>query len=247
MQILQHRERRHSRYEQVMELARQGTATKKIARALGIDRRTVRRWIYSEGFPERKAVYRSSSVDAHASYLDLRWQQGCHNATQLWRELKELNFRGQVNIVRRWLRRRYGLRSEEREHIAKPPLTRASPRHTAWLMLTEPASASAYLEELYRQSPQIAAAANAAREFVRIIRNRDVTAWHNWTLTVKTTSLANFAAHLVRDQDAVLAALRLPWNNGPVEGHVHRLKLIKRQMYGRANFDLLRLRVLNAT
>lgn len=150
----QYREKRHDRYEQVMDLARQGTAIKKIARALDIDRRTVRRWVRSEGFPERKLVYRSSSIDAYASYLDQRRQEGCHNATQLWRELRELNSRGQVSIVRRWLRRRYGPRSGESKHIAKPPLIRASPRQTAWLMLTEPASASTYLKEIYRQSPQ---------------------------------------------------------------------------------------------
>jgi hypothetical protein len=56
--------------------------------------------------------------------------------------------------------------------------------------------------------------------------------------------LANFASHLIRDQNAVLAALNTPWSNGPVEGQVHRLKLIKRQMYGRASFALLKLRVL---
>ena len=123
---------------------------------------------------------------------------------------------------------------------------RASPRKIAWLLLTEPASSRPYLEELYRLSPQIAATANVAREFFRIIRKRDFTAWPNWLQSARSTSLANFAAHLVRDQDAVQAALRMPWSNGPVEGHVHRLKLIKRQMYGRASFDLLRLRVLNA-
>jgi transposase len=57
---------------------------------------------------------------------------------------------------------------------------------------------------------------------------------------------ANFAKHLCRDEQAVLAALQHSWSNGPVEGHVHRLKPIKRSMYGRANFDLLRLRVVSA-
>jgi transposase len=59
------------------------------------------------------------------------------------------------------------------------------------------------------------------------------------------TALRGFASSLLRDQHAVEAALTLPWSNGPVEGHVHRLKLIKRQIYGRASFDLLRLRVLH--
>jgi transposase len=114
------------------------------------------------------------------------------------------------------------------------------------LILSEPASARSYLEELYRRSPEIAATARTADEFFRIVRSRDSTAWPSWLQSAKETALASFAANLVRDQAAVLAALQLPWSNGQVEGHVHRLKLVKRQMYGRASFDLLRLRVLNA-
>jgi len=113
-------------------------------------------------------------------------------------------------------------------------------------MLTEPDSERGYLEEIYRESPLIAATARVAREFVRIIRNRDQSAWDGWLEAARTTELSNFATHLIRDQDAVMAALNLPWSNGPVEGQVHRLKLIKRSMYGRAKFDLLKIRVVHA-
>jgi transposase len=68
-----------------------------------------------------------------------------------------------------------------------------------------------------------------------------------WLQSAKGTALANFAGNLIRDQAAVLAALQTPWSNGQVEGQVHRLKLVKRQMYGRASFELLRLPVLNTT
>lgn len=241
----QNRERRLARYESVMELAQSGVAKKQIARQLGLDRRTVRRWIGANTFPERKPVHRRSSVDVHAAYLDLRWQQGCHNASQLWRELHQHGFIGQANLVRNWIRHRHGPRSDRREHTAKPA-PRVSPRQTAWLLLTEPGPALPYLDELYRQSPQLAHTARAAREFARLVRQRDAAAWPAWLRLAKATWLANFATHLLRDQDAVLAALHLPWSNGQVEGQVHRLKLLKRQMYGRAGFDLLRLRVLNA-
>jgi transposase len=79
-----------------------------------------------------------------------------------------------------------------------------------------------------------------------MIRNKDTEAWESWLQSAQPTPLGSFAQHLRKDEAAVLAALRLPWSNGQVEGHVHRLKLIKRQMYGRAKFDLLRLRVLSA-
>jgi transposase len=105
-------------------------------------------------------------------------------------------------------------------------------------------SAQTYLDEVYRISPEVSLLAQLAREFFRMVRNRDLEAWLPWLASTKNTALAGFASRLVRDQDAVLAALRMPWSNGQVEGQVHRLKLIKRQMYGRASFDLLRLRVL---
>jgi transposase len=241
----QNRERRHARYESVMELVRNGVAKKQIARQLGLDRRTVRHWIQSGSFPERKTVHHRSSADLFASYLDQRWQQGCRNAAQLWREIRERGFRGQVSQVRRWIQQRYGLHSNRPELPSKPSF-RASPRHTAWLLLTEPKHALRYLDELYSHSELLARTAAAAREFVRIIRNRDISAWPAWQQLAQKTWLAGFAANLARDQNAVMAALNLPWSNGQVEGQVHRLKLLKRQMYGRAGFELLRLRVLNA-
>ena len=105
---------------------------------------------------------------------------------------------------------------------------RASPRQVAWLLLTEPASSHPYLQELYRLSPQIAATAKVAREFFPIVRTRDGAACPGWLEAARSTALGSFAAQLNRDQDAVQAALRLPWSNDPVKGHVHRLKLIKR-------------------
>lgn len=78
-----------------------------------------------------------------------------------------------------------------------------------------------------------------------MIRKRDAVAWPLWLKAAAHSPLASFARRLGRDRSAVDAVLRLPWSNGMVEGQIHRLKLIKRQMYGRAGFDLLRLRVLN--
>lgn len=105
-------------------------------------------------------------------------------------------------------------------------------------------SAKAYLAEVYRASPEVAELARLGKEFFRIIRSRDMAGWPEWLEAARQSALHRFASGLVRDQHAVQAALTLPWSNGPVEGQVHRLKLIKRQMYGRASFDLLRLRVL---
>ena len=100
------------------------------------------------------------------------------------------------------------------------------------------------MDELYRASPEISKLAHLGKEFFRIVRSRDLAARPEWLEAARRTALSRFASGLTRDREAVEAALHLPWSNGPVEGQVHRLKLIKRQMYGRASFDLLRLRVL---
>jgi transposase len=243
----QNRERRLARYETVMAQARQGTSRREIARNCGLGRQTVRRWISARSFPERRPSNHSSTLDQHQDFLERCWQQGCHNAAQLWRELREQGFNGQSRTVRDWIKKH----RRSQTGPAKQPLTsttppRSSPRQVAWLLLKQPEEARWYSEELYRRSPEIATCASLAREFCRIVRQRDVSAWLRWRDEAIASPLENFARHLSRDEEAVLAALKKPWSNGPVEGHVHRLKLIKRSMYGRANFDLLRLRVVNA-
>ena len=95
------------------------------------------------------------------------------------------------------------------------------------------------------ETPEIAQIAELAKDFFRIFRERNLEALPAWLHAARGTALESFAARLERDIDAVREALRLPWSQDHVEGQVHRLKLIKRQMYGRAGFELLRLRVLN--
>jgi transposase len=243
----QNRERRLAIYQAVMEQVNKGVTQHEIARNCDVGIRTIRRWVRAQGFPERKTFDRRSKVDRHREYLEQRWNEGCHNATQLWHELRALGFTGQSPIVRRWVRMQYGSRRDRtKQHSPACKPHPSSPRQIAWAFLKEPEETRTYITELCRRSPEIATCADLAREFVRIIRQRDVAAWCGWKDCAKGSPLASFAKHLCHDEAAVLAALQQPWSNGPVEGHVHRLKLIKRSMYGRAKFDLLRLRVVNA-
>jgi len=247
MRQQENRECRLACYEAVMEQVRQGVTQVDIARRCGLGVRTIRRWIRAHGFPERQSTPRTTKVDRHCEYLRQRWQEGCHNASQLWRELRERGFTGQSALVRNWIRKHYGPRSRRtKQKTSFSPATRASPRQTAWLLLKQPEDALPYLKELSSRSPQIATSASLAREFCGMIRNRDATVWPRWREEAQKSLLANFTKSLCRDEAALLAALRQPWSNGPVEGHIHRLKLIKRSMYGRAGFDLLRLRVVLA-
>ena len=119
------------------------------------------------------------------------------------------------------------------------------PKDVAWLMLKADPRRHRLLKTLHATSPELVSLGYTARGFFEMIRNRDAAAWPQWLEAATHSPLASFARRLERDRSAVDAALRLPWSNGQVEGQIHRLKLIKRQMYGRAGFDLLRLRVLN--
>jgi transposase len=238
------RERRFSRYEEVQRLGKTGASHAAIGRQLGLDHRTVRKFLRAATFPEAQRSPRPGIVDPYADYLDQRLEQGCRNVSRLWRELRERGFTGQLNIVRRWLRCRRGFHPISAAAMPRKASPRMSVRQTVWHILKGTASAKGYLEKLFQASPEISALAQLAREFFRIIRERDLTALMPWIESANATPLASFARHLAKDQDAVEAALKLPWSQGQVEGQVHRLKLIKRQMYGRAGFSLLRKRVM---
>ena len=239
------RQRRYDRWDQVRELFLKTSASdQELARQRGIDHRTVKKFRTAEVYPEAKPRVRESIVDHHASYLDRRLKEGCRSSTRLWHELREQGFQGQRNSVRYWLQQRRSYRTRAGRPPERPAL-RASPRQVVWLILKAAPAAKDMLEEVYRKSPEIGRVAELAKSFFRIFRQRSLEALPAWLQAARGTALESFAAGLERDIDAVREALRLPWNQGHVEGQVHRLKLIKRQMYGRAGFDLLRLRVLN--
>ena len=248
--------RGHSRYQrkledlpwegqQVRELLKTGVSDRELGRQLSLDHRTVKKFRGAEIYPEAAPRVRQSIVDDFAAYLDRRLGEGCCSSTRLWRELRNQGFRGQVNSVRYWLRQRRSCQPRPPgTPLPRPPL-RASPRQVVWFVLKATPSANHFLEQVYRASPPIGRIAQLAQDFFRIIRERHLAALIPWIADARQTALTGFASRLERDREAAKAALTLPWSQGHVEGQVHRLKLIKRQMYGRAGFHLLRLRVLN--
>lgn len=242
---LQKREHRLRTYQDLMCTLEAGTSQSEASRQLGVSMRTVQRWLSYGVFPERKHRVFPNSVDAYGSHLDKRYGEGCRNITVLWKELQGRGFEGGSLAVRAWLRRRFG--SPKKMRMGPLP-KRSIPighQRIAWLMLKADPLKNRYLKALYRASPEISEIAHTARGLFEIIRKRDAAAWPAWLEAAEQSPYARFARHLRRDQAAVAAALQLPWSNGMVEGQIHRLKLLKRQMYGRAGFDLLRLRVLN--
>jgi hypothetical protein len=128
----QRRDRRFHRYEAVMELVRKGMSQREISSVLGVDRRTVRRWTRACGFPERKTTRRRSAIDQYRAFLDQRWNEGCHNAAQLWHEMRDLGFHGTDSGVRQWIMRHYGRENRSSRDPIPPKPPRISPRQVVW-------------------------------------------------------------------------------------------------------------------
>jgi transposase len=180
----------------------------------------------------------------------------------LWRELRAQGFAGGKSIVRkhvaRWRPTRalgaHAAPQREGGAAGAPSETRTrtwSVRTVTWLVLRDAddldADEHAYLAELCRRCPEVGVAQGLAQDFLGIVRQRDEAALGPWVQVATASGVADlrrFAAGLLRDWAAGRAALVVPWSNGQTEGQVTRIKAIKRQMYGRARFDLLRRRFL---
>lgn len=258
------RARRRARYEQVKTLQSRGVALLEISRQLHLARSTVRGFARAEQFPERAArrgegiLSESPAPDPrspdpledHLDYLKRRWEEGCHNAMRLYREIKERGFTGLPYVVKR----RVALWRKPQSAAGHGAAWRPSGRTVAWLLLKpnqkRTAQHAEFLKALLHVWPALTENVALIEEFRSILCGHHPEELESWVeLTAEPSILGEihrFAQTLRQDWAAVLEAAREPWSNGQVEGQVNRLKLIKRRMYGRANFDLLRQRVLQA-
>src|SRR3954467_4756623 len=244
-------QRRDARFEEAVGLREQGMTIRGIARTLGVGRKTVRRWLRAGHAPTWRHADRGRSIlDPFRDYLETRWAAGCRNGTGLWREIHERGFTGQSGIVRQWAarQRRQDL-AADRAAPAKPPKAHPpTPRKAARLLMSEPDKLSGddrrFVTTLLELSPPIARAVELSKAFSTMVKEGLADQLDAWIRAAETGGFKGFAGSLRQDRDAVHAALTLPWSTGPVEGQINRLKVIKRTMYGRADFDLLRHRVL---
>jgi len=245
------------RYERMRTLRDAGFTVLDIAQMVGATRPTVYRYLALGGPPERQRPPRSARrvLAPYEPYLMQRWAEGCRNRARLFREIRLLGYQHSARTVSLFLKR---LNNEQPSaSTAAPPrrtMTRVpSARHVASLLVWRkerlPEEERNYLRRLCDQEPTIARAYELAQEFVAMARERTgqgFDAWLTRATTSEITELDRFARGLTDDRAAVEAGLSQEWSNGQTEGQVNKLKLLKRQMYGRANFDLLRQRVLRA-
>jgi transposase len=248
---------REQRFQTVLALHAEGRSVRQIAAEVHLNWRTVKRYILARELPKRgaPAIQLTSSVRPYLGYVEQRWREGCHNAVHLLKEIRAKGYRGSYSSMCRALkplRQGDGRRTTLTPTTPRPPRA-LSPRQGMWLLM-RPEEELIEAERQGRQalteaSPALATAAELVQTFGQIVRERSAAALDAW-LEAATTSgvgeLKRFAASLRRDYAAVCAALSLVWSNGQLEGQINRLKGIKKAMYGRGKFDLLRRRVLYA-
>jgi len=249
-----HRQERLDLYLQIHALYRQGMKLASICRHMHLDPKTARKYLRSSTFVDRKErapQKRGKILDPFAPFLRQRWEEGCHSVTHLLAELREQGYRGCYTVVKDFVRE-WRLPDLPRTNKRAD---RVSPRQVAmWLLRREEErtdTQNRLITHLQMLCEPFRVATELADRFLKLVRQSPRTdqkeAFHVWlsdTLDCSVTELRTYAAGLKWDQSAVEAGLSLPWSNGAVEGSVHRLKFIKRRGYGRANFDLLRRRVL---
>lgn len=243
---------RKARYDRVQELKRQGFTIIQIKNHLRLSYSEVAGFFRADEYPAIRRRKGRSCLDKFDDYLRQRWGAGCHNARQLYRELCEKGYTGGELTVRRhvqmWRQESIKVLTPAPRKLSAPP-----PRSCVWLLLKNDKRLTEEERQLRAAILEASPLVKKGLELVRTFRDaisarseKRLDAWIKEAAKSQLPEFENFVKVLRRDEAAVRAAASLEWSNGQTEGQVNRLKVLKRQMYGRANFDLLRARVLNA-
>ncbi|MFE3831038.1 ISL3 family transposase [Streptomyces sp. NPDC059092] len=244
-------QRKRERHALVHALMAKGVGIGGIVAELRLDPKTVRKFMNApspEALISDKPNGRRSSLDGHAAYLAARWAEGCTSTGLLHQELHDRGARVSERTVRRFL-----LHLRENTTPTVRPVVPKN-REVTTAVLTHPHNLPEadrlVLKELRDRCEDLDAACRLVATFAEMLVNRSGEEnLEGWVLDAENSplpELRGFAAGLRRDWNAVRAGLTLHWNSGMVEGHVNRIKMIKRQMFGRAKPDLLRKRILLA-
>jgi transposase len=241
------------RHAAVHALYDKGVGISAIAAALRLDRKTVRRYAHA-ATPEEllgttgTASQRGTRVQPYLTYLHQRWNEGCTDATRLCAEIRGHGYRGSERTLRRHLQ---VLRASGKP--APAVIDELTVRHATRLITTRPdrldEDAALRLKKLLDRCPELDAVAACVRSFAAMMTQRQGTDLSAWLEQADATELPPLRSHvrgIRHDFDAVTNGLTLEWNSGRIEGNVNRIKRIKRDGYGRASFDLLRLQILRA-
>jgi transposase len=244
---------RQQLYRQTQELHRQGMSYRDMAKSLGMTTNTAMKYANLPE-PPTKQIRSSRKTLGFEQYIGKRWNEGTRGPKELFQELVNLGYKGSYKTIARYVSELRGPAcTHQHSHEApKAPPSKLPVSKVAFL-LGKPAEKldeeeKRIIQHICRSSNQINTAYALAQSFQKMVRERMADEFENWLQQAETSivpSMKSFAAGLKRDYQAVKMALSQPWSNGQVEGQVNRLKLIKRQMQGRAKLDLLRQRVVH--
>ncbi|KOG57524.1 hypothetical protein ADK75_03770 [Streptomyces virginiae] len=243
--------KRRGRHAAVHGLYGKGVPIEVIAKTLGLDRKTVRRYAHAttpDDASRGTGSRRYGHIHAYSPYLYRRWNEGCTDAARLHAEIVELGYGGSKRTVRRHLQE---IRAGGKPAPDKPK--ELTVRKATWLMTAHPdkieESNALKLKQLLARCPELDGVPDCVRAFARMMTERRGTELDAWLTRAEDTGLkplCSLAHGLRQDFDAVTAGLTLEWSSGKVEGNVNRVKRINRGGYGRAGFDLLRRQILLA-
>ncbi|HEY1015755.1 MAG TPA: ISL3 family transposase [Herpetosiphonaceae bacterium] len=240
------RDVRKARYDALHTLAATGLSVRALARASGLSRNTVRKWLHTDTFPERAARSRRPSVlDGYKPYIRERWHAGNVTGRTIYQEILAQGYAGKVSTFKAFVTT---LRRDHQQRPAPPRLP--SPRQIIGWVCQPPAERSEagtlWLLRLGDAHGGVAQGLALAERFFAMVRDRQPALLAPWLHDAKQSSVRPFrtlAGSMERDATAIQAGLALRWSTGMVEGHINRLKYLKRQMFGRASLATLRKRL----
>ena len=261
--ILSNQKHRIKQQKAIKKMQAQQCRPSVIARTLGVSRHTVARYGAAPDFPTapaRRPTFGRSLLAPYKQQLLGWWNDGIRQPSILMERLQAVGYTGTIRTLQRYIsgvRHAQGL-PPVRVRVDKPlpkvmmaespPFT---PKQAAYLLVLRPENRQAeetdLLERMTQQHPNLAMLVDLANEFLQLLRQRQSNGFDDWLDRIEKSSikpLQTFAKGLMDDYAAVKASMSSEWSNGPVEGLNNKLKMLKRQMYGRASLGLLAKRFI---
>ena len=237
--------RREDTNAAILKQAETGVSIKEIVRLTGHSRGLVRRVLRGQ----RSDVFRvrESSLEHHLPWLDAQWAAGHCNGADLWRCLKAQGFRGSVRVVTEWATRRRRAETPDAQSLQRVPSARTIARLMTNGRDTLSKSETVTIAAIEQGVPLLVEAREIIAAFHTMIRKKAHADLDPWLERACASLVVSFANGVTKDKAAVSAAITTSWSNGQTEGQITKLKLVKRQMYGRAKLDLLQARLIGAT